>query len=102
MITPLTRQKILKEKSVLSRSIDEHFESEVTFLQQLIRAKSANLSTAETSAADDPVEAEVAAIICEQMHSFGWQPDLIGVSSHRRNVLYVRAGKTEESKTLIL
>lgn len=101
MVTPLTRQRSLKAKNIVSHLIDEHFESEVAFLQQLIRAKSANLYTAETSPADVPVEAEVAAAICEQMHSFGWQPALHGISVQRRNVLYIRPGKAER-KTLIL
>jgi succinyl-diaminopimelate desuccinylase len=101
MTTSLTRHTILKAKDILSHIIDEHFGDEVTFLQRLIRAKSENVYTAETSPADIPVEAEVAAIICRQMRSFGWQPMLYGVSEQRCNVLYVRSGKSGR-KTLIL
>jgi acetylornithine deacetylase/succinyl-diaminopimelate desuccinylase-like protein len=101
MATSWTRHTILNTRDILSHIIDEHFEDEVTFLQRLIRAKSENFYTAETSPADVPVEAEVAATICEQMRSFSWQPQLLGISEQRRNVLYVRSGKSRE-KTLIL
>jgi succinyl-diaminopimelate desuccinylase len=101
MVTPLTRRSILKKRDILSHIIDEHFEDEIAFLQQLIRRKSANHYTAETSPADVPVEAEVAATICEQIRSFDWQPTLHGVSEQRCNVLCVRPGKAK-GKTLIL
>jgi acetylornithine deacetylase/succinyl-diaminopimelate desuccinylase-like protein len=100
-MTPQRRQTILKARKILSHVIDEQFDSEVMFLQQLVRARSTNRYTAEESPADVPVEAEVAATICKQMRSFGWQPTLHGVSVQRLNVLYVRRGKAE-SKTLIL
>ncbi len=91
----------MKTGNILPSLINQHFEDEVAFLQRLIRAKSANVYTAETSPADVPVESEVAATICEQMRAFGWQPTLHGIKPQRRNVLYVRSGMSGE-KTLIL
>ncbi|QBD74924.1 M20 family peptidase [Ktedonosporobacter rubrisoli] len=91
----------MQARSIFSHIIDEHFESEVTFLQQLIHARSANIYTAETSPVDIPLEAEVADAISQKMHSFGWQPRLLGLSKQRPNVLYIRPGKVE-GKTLIL
>src|SRR5436305_6867579 len=91
----------MNDNNIFSSLISQHFEDEVAFLQRLIRAKSVNLYTAETSPTDIPVEAEVADTICSQMRSFGWQPTLHGISEQRRNVLYVRAGKSG-GKTLIL
>jgi succinyl-diaminopimelate desuccinylase len=101
MITSLIGHTILEARSILSHIVNEHFEDEVAFLQRLVRAKSANIYTAEASPADVPVEAEVTATICEQMRSFGWQPTLHGISEQRGNVLYVQPGKSE-GKTLIL
>jgi succinyl-diaminopimelate desuccinylase len=100
MVTLPTRYANLEIRNTLSHIIDKHFEDEITFLRRLIRAKSVNPYTVETSPADVPVEAEVAATICGQMHSFGWQPTLHGLTEQRQNVLCVRPGSP--GKTLVL
>lgn len=101
MVISLTRQNILEAKDRLAERVNESFNEEVAFLRQLVRAKSANHYTAETSPAAVPVEAEVATIISEHMQSFSWQPRLLGVKPQRPNVLYARPGKGD-GKTLIL
>lgn len=91
----------MKPEHSLSRLIEANFASEVVFLQRLIRAKSTNAYTSETSSATLPVEAKVAELICDQMQAFGWQPQLIGFSQKRPNVFCARPGKLS-GKTLIL
>lgn len=101
MLASSFRSAALQSEQALSHIIKEHFDDEVAFLQQLIRAKSANPYTADSSPADVPVEADVADHIVQQMHTFGWLPALYGMSEQRRNVLYIRPGKPG-GKTLIL
>src|SRR5438094_4433679 len=93
---------MVKHNDVLTRLIEEQFSSEVALLQHLVRAKSANLYTFDTSPADVPVEAEVAAIIYEHMRQLEWSPTLHGVSRLRQNVLCALPGASPTGKTLIL
>ncbi len=92
---------VFQPVSVLLQNIDSQFAEEVEFLRELVRANSCNSFTLETSPADVPVEAEVAAAIVKRMRLFGWQPSLSGVSEQRSNVLCTRSGKAA-GKTLIL
>ena len=93
---------MLKQNDVLSHVIDEHFNDEVVFLQQLVRAKSENLYTPDTSPANVAVEAKVAATIYKQMQQLKWNPALYGVSPQRQNVLCTLPGSSRSGKTLIL
>lgn len=101
-ITLHTRHTTLEQSTVLPHVIRERFESEIAFLQQLVRANSVNGYTAETSPPDVPVEAEVAALIHEKMRQLGWQPALQGVPPERPNVLCTLPGAEEAGRTLIL
>jgi acetylornithine deacetylase/succinyl-diaminopimelate desuccinylase-like protein len=97
-----TEQNILRQQKILLHMVRQQFEHEVTFLQRLVRAKSENRYTAETSPANAPVEAEVAAVIVEKMQQLGWQGELHGVSEQRQNVLCVLPGQDPAGRTLIL
>jgi len=92
----------LENYPILSHIIREHFESEIEFLQQLVRANSVNPYTAEASPPDVPVEAEVATIIHEKMRQLGWRPAMHGVSPKRPNVLCTLPSAEEVERTLIL
>jgi succinyl-diaminopimelate desuccinylase len=97
-----TRHITLEQQQVLPRVIQELFESEVEFLQRLVRTNSANTYTADTSPPDAPVEAEVAAIILEKLRQLAWKPALHGISSERPNVLCTVPGAEGAGRTLIL
>ena len=92
----------MENYTILSDIIRGRFESEVEFLQQLVRANSVNAYTPEASPPDAPIEAEVAALIHEKMCQFGWQPALHGVSPERPNVLCTLTGAEASGRTLIL
>lgn len=92
----------MAQNDVLSRLIDKQFTDEVAFLQQLVHVRSENSYTSDTSPADAPIEANVAAIISEQMQQLGWHPALYGVSAQRQNVLCTLPGTSLTGKTLIL
>src|SRR5438105_1103740 len=96
IVQPLDAQQCQQ----LAQIIDQHFAAEVEFLQRLVRAKSANFYTIDTSPTDEPVEAEVAAIIHEQMHHFRWPSQLIGIAAARPNVFcHLPGPTTADSKT---
>jgi len=92
----------LEQQQVLSHIIHERFESEIEFLQRLVRANSVNAYTTDTSPPDAPVEAEVAALILEKMRQLAWRPALHGVSSERPNVICTLPGADDAGRTLIL
>lgn len=92
----------MEQQQVLPHVVHDLFESEVEFLQRLVRANSVNTYTADTSPPDVPVEAEVATIILEKMRRLAWQPTLHGVSSRRPNVLCTLPGAEAARRTLIL
>jgi acetylornithine deacetylase/succinyl-diaminopimelate desuccinylase-like protein len=100
--TSSTRQAMVEQDQRLSETIDELWSNEVALLQLLVRAKSANHYTADTSPSDVPVEAEVAAILYEHMRQLEWHPALYGVSKIRQNVLCTLPGTLPTGKTLIL
>ena len=87
----------------LSALIEERFSEEVFFLQQLVQSRSSNSFTPEHSPPDAPVEAQVAALIHEQMLSLGFPAELHGVSPQRPNVVCSLPGTDAPAgKTLIL
>lgn len=102
MINPTTRSQTLKKKDMLAHTIEEYFNDEVEFLQNLVRAKSANTYTAENAPPDVPVEAEAATIIHEKMRQFGWLPSFHGVTNQRQNILCTPLRSSISGKTLIL
>lgn len=83
-------------------AIQEQFQQEVDFLQQLVRTKSSNPFTPETSRPDQPVEAEVATLIHQELQGLGYCAELAGISAERPNVLCHIPGNGNSDKTLIL
>jgi succinyl-diaminopimelate desuccinylase len=92
----------MDRQAAISAAIQAQFSQQVEFLQRLVRAKSANPFTPETSSPDNPVEEEVAAVTHQELQRLGFAVELIGVSSRRPNVVcrFPVSGKT--AKTLIL
>ena len=86
----------------ISNIIRAQFGRQVEFLQHLIRAKSANPYTPETSPPDVPVEEEVAAVIHQELHHLGFPSELHGVSPQRPNVVSYLPGMDKRAKTLIV
>lgn len=88
---------------VLSALIEERFSEEVIFLQRMVQSRSSNGFTPEHSPPDATVEAQVAALIHNQMLSLGFPAELHGVSPQRPNVVCSLPGTdTPSGKTLIL
>lgn len=83
-------------------AIQAQFQREVDFLQHLVRAKSSNPFTPETSRPDQPIEAEVAATIHQELLRLGYQSELVGISEQRPNVLCHIRGNGQSERTLIL
>lgn len=92
----------MEKQAALSHIIAANFEQQVAFLQRLVRAKSANPYTPETSAADIPVEQEVAVVTFQELQRFGFTPELVGVTQQRPNVVCTFPGSGSAGKTLIL
>ncbi len=92
---------IMKQRSKLIPQ--KLFQQEREFLQRLVRTRSSNPFTPETSAPDEPVEAEVAQVIVQELQSLGYtQIQTVGVSEKRPNVLCLIPGNGKSEKTLIL
>ena len=84
---------------LIRRRRDEH----IAFLQQLIRTRSANPFTPDTSDPDEPVERAVAHLLAERLRAMGLSPVLSGVSDARPNVCAVwPGGGAEAARALIL
>src|SRR6266699_768238 len=92
----------MEQHEMISGAISTHFGQQVTFLQQLVRAKSNNPFTPDTAPPDVPVEKEVADVICQELDSLGYRADLQGRSSQRPNVLCSFPGSEQNAKTLVL
>jgi acetylornithine deacetylase/succinyl-diaminopimelate desuccinylase-like protein len=92
----------MEKREIISRVITEQFEQQVEFLQRLVRARSANPFTSDTSSPDLPVEREVAEVIYQELHRLGFPAELKGVSPHRLNVVSRLQGAGNTDKTLIL
>ena len=93
----------MKEQHIIAATIQKQFQQEKAFLQRLVRARSSNPFTPETSCSDQPVEAEVANVIVQELQRLGYtQAELVGVSAERPNVLCHIPGNGQSEKTLIL
>src|SRR5215469_3144526 len=90
------------KKGVISAAIAGQFDQQVEFLQQMVRARSANPFTPDTSSPDVPVAAEVASVIGKELRSLGFTAELLGVSPGRPNVICRLPGAGKAVKTLIL
>lgn len=87
------------QKSV-KMAIEKNFNSQVKFLQKLVKTKSANPFTSENSSDDEPVELEVAKLIKNEIKKIGFSVEFKGASPKRPNVFCKIKGSGK--KTLIL
>lgn len=93
----------MKRQNSIAATIQKQFQKEREFLQRLVRAHSSNPFTPETSSPDQPIEAEVARIVVQELQHLGYtQIQTVGVSEQRPNVLCSIPGNGESDKTLIL
>ena len=92
----------MKRLDNLSAVIAEQFQQQVDFLRRLVRTKSSNPFTPDTSPPDAPIEMEVADIIQKELQRFGFEAVVYGVSSQRPNVICHHRGSDHVTKTLIL
>src|SRR6266700_567890 len=92
----------MEKQVAISKVIAAHFGQQVEFLQQLVRARSTNPLTPETSSPDVPVEQEVAGVIHQELYRLGFKAELIGVSSQRPNLICHIPGSGKTEKTLVL
>jgi succinyl-diaminopimelate desuccinylase len=92
----------MERQRAITNSIQHQFEQQVSFLQRLVQTNSANPFTPEGSSATTPIEAEVAAVIHDELHRLGFSASLIGASAQRPNVLCQVQGSGKSEKTLIL
>jgi succinyl-diaminopimelate desuccinylase len=93
----------MKEQDSIAALIQKQFPREKKFLQRLVKARSNNPFTPETSSPDYPVEAEVAQVIVKELQQLGYTNiQRVGVSAERQNVLCSIAGNGSSNKTLIL
>jgi acetylornithine deacetylase/succinyl-diaminopimelate desuccinylase-like protein len=93
----------MKEQDIIAGIIQKQFQRERKFLQRLVRARSSNPFTPETSSPNDPIEAEVAQVIVRELQQLGYTDvQLAGVSAERQNVLCSIPGNGTSDKTLIL
>jgi len=89
-------------QEAISTVIQADFAQQVDFLQRLVRARSANPFTAESSRPDTPVEEEVAGVTHQELHRLGLKAEFHGVSPQRPNVVCHLPGSGKSAKTLIL
>ncbi len=84
--------------STLDSIIEKNSADQIGFLQDLVRAQSANPYTVENSTPNSGIEKEMAALIAAKLRAIGLQPELIGASPERPNVIATlkgaRVGKT--------
>ncbi len=92
----------MEQQAAIAAVIAELFDQQVDFLQRLVRTKSANPFTPDTTSPDVPVEEEMARVISQELHHLGFPVALHGVSPQRPNVLSSLSGSGHTEKTLIL
>ncbi len=92
----------MQKHEAIQAAVAEAFDRQVDFLQRLVRTRSANPFTPDTSSPDVPVEQAVAAVVHQELLHFGLPAQLHGASPQRPNVLCALAGQGRSRKTLIL
>ena len=85
----------------LDEAIRRNWDEQVAFLQSMIRARSANPYTPDTSDPHEPIEHDVAHLIHAKLRALGLEADLVGVSEERPNVLATLSGQRHD-RALIL
>lgn len=84
----------------ITKTVDQNFKSQVAFLSKLVKAKSGNPFTPESSNLEEPVEREVAELIYKKLKSLGMGPRYVAASKRRPNVV-CRLGSKRFRKSLI-
>jgi succinyl-diaminopimelate desuccinylase len=92
----------MEQQKAISAVIAEHFEQQIDFLRQLVRTKSDNSFSPDSSSPDVPVEKEMATVIVQELQSLGFPVVLHGVSPQRPNVLSSLSGSGHNKKILIV
>jgi succinyl-diaminopimelate desuccinylase len=92
----------MQRQRAITNSIQHQFDQQISFLQRMVQANSANPFTPEGSSATTPIEAEVAAVIHDELHRLGFSASLIGASAQRPNLICHVQGSGKSEKTLIL
>lgn len=87
--------------SSISRVVAANFAEQTSFLTKLVKAKSPNPYTPQDKSDKIPVEKEVAALIYEKLSDEGFEPQYIGATAERQNVL-VEWGEKRARNTLML
>lgn len=82
--------------------IQKNSDEQIQFLQALVRAKSNNPYTVENSSAASGVEKEVAYLLRDRLSAIGLNPELVGASAERPNVVARIDGAGSERRSLIL
>ena len=85
----------------LKKVIRKNFPEQVSFLQALVRAKSANPFTPDNSDPRAPIELEVAKLIEKKLKSFGFKPQRIAPFPQKRPNLVLKISGSQKGKTLI-
>jgi acetylornithine deacetylase/succinyl-diaminopimelate desuccinylase-like protein len=84
----------------LDTIIERHREAQIAFLQQLVRARSANPFVPDTSDPHAPIERDIAYLIQDKLREIGLMPELKGISPERPNVIATLRG-TGSGRALI-
>lgn len=71
----------------LDAIIQQHWDEQVAFLQQLVQTRSANPYLPMTSDPHEPIERDVAYLIADALSASGMSPQLLGETDERPNVL---------------
>lgn len=84
-----------------ARAVENNFNSQVSFLKDLVSTKSSNPYTPEFSDPKQPVERDVASLIAKHMKTLGCEPRMIGATPERQNVV-ASLGPARARRSLIL
>lgn len=77
----------LNVNNTIARAVKASFDEEVAFISSLIKAKSPNPYTPQTSPLHESVEGDVPTLIFEKLKSIGLSPRYLGASKERPNVV---------------
>lgn len=86
----------------LDAVIERNRKAQIAFAQALIRARSANPFTPDTSDPEEPIEREAATLIYDKLHEIGLTPEFKGVTRQRPNVVATLPGDGRRGRSLIL
>jgi acetylornithine deacetylase/succinyl-diaminopimelate desuccinylase-like protein len=85
----------------IARAVSSNFDEQVSFLSQLIKAKSPNPYSPQDVRDNDPIEKEVAHLIYTKLKDDGFDPHYMGLAPARQNVV-VEWGDKRARNSLML